>query len=47
MSIEYFNEVMESYEEAALIEEGLDDLAQGKTIDGPTAIAKIKEKYGF
>ena len=47
MSIEYYNEIMESYEEAVLIEEGLEDVAQGKTIDGPTAIAKIKEKYGL
>ena len=47
LSIEYYDKIMESYGEAALIEEGLEDVAQGKTIDGPTAVAKFKEKYGL
>lgn len=47
LSIEYYDKIMESYGEAALIEEGLEDVAQGKTIDGPTAIAEFKEKYGL
>lgn len=47
MNIEYYNEIMESLEEAALINEGLKDVEQGRTVDGPTAIARLKEKHGL
>ncbi len=47
MNIEYYNEVIEPIEEATLIKKGLADVEQGRTLDGPTAIAKIKEKYGI
>ena len=38
---------MQEMEEAKLILEGLDDVEAGRTVDGPTAMAELREKYGL
>ena len=47
MNLEYYNEVMEPLREAQLIQEGMEDAKNGKTLDGKQALAGIKRKYGI
>ena len=47
MDIEYYERTMQEMEEAKLILEGLDDVEAGRTVDGPTAMAELREKYGL
>ena len=45
MDIEYFEKMMQKMYEAKAIEEGLDDVASGKTLDGDEVIKSIRGKY--
>lgn len=45
MDIEYFEKTMQKMYEVKAIEEGLDDVASGKTLDGDEAIKSIRGKY--
>lgn len=47
MDIDYYERTMQEMEEAKLILEGLDDVEAGRTVDGPTAMAELREKYGL
>ena len=47
MDIDYYERTMQEREEAKLILEGLDDVEAGRTVDGPTAMAELREKYGL
>ena len=42
-----YERTMQEMEEAKLILEGLDDVEAGRTVDGPTAMAELREKYGL
>ncbi len=43
MDIDYYERTMQEMEEAKLILEGLDDVEAGRTVDGPTAMAELRE----
>ena len=45
MDIEYYEKTMQKMYEAKAIEEGLDDVASGKTLDGDEVIKSIRGKY--
>ena len=47
MDIDYYERTMQEMEEAKLILEGLDDVEAGRTVDGPTAMAELRKKYGL
>ncbi len=47
MDIDYYDETMWKMEEARLINKGIKDLEEGRTEDGPTALNRIREKYGL
>lgn len=47
MDIDYYDETFRKIEEARLINQGINDLEEGLMVDGPTAIERIRSKYGF
>ena len=47
MDIEYYQKTMQEVYEAKLIMEGLRDMVEGKTSDGPTVMQSMREKYGL
>lgn len=47
MDIEYYEQTMRKIYEAKQINDGLSDLANGKTTDGDTVRARLTEKYGI
>ena len=47
MDIEYYQKTMQEVYEAKLIMEGLRDMVEGKTSDGPTVMQYMREKYGL
>lgn len=47
MDIEYYQKTMQEVYEAKLIMEGLRDMVEGKTNDGPTVMKNLREKYGL
>lgn len=46
MDIEYYEKTMGKIYEAKLVNEGLSDLENGKTVDGNSVRARMAEKYG-
>lgn len=47
MDIEYYERTMQKIYEAKVIMEGLEDVREGRTVDGKTAIHNIRSKYGI
>ena len=47
MDIEYYQKTMQEIYEAKLIMEGLRDMVEGKTNDGPTVMKNMRGKYGL
>ena len=47
MDIEYYEKTMSKIYEAKLVNEGLSEVENGKTVDGDTVKAKMAEKYGL
>ena len=47
MDIEYYQKTIQEVYEAKLIMEGLRDMIEEKTNDGPTVIKNLREKYGL
>ncbi|KIS15241.1 antitoxin PHD [Streptococcus equi] len=47
MDIEYYESTMKKMYEAKTLLEGLQDLKDGKAVDGAAAIDNIREKYGI
>ena len=47
MDIEYYEHTLQKMYEAKVILEGLEDVKDGKTLDGDTAIGRLREKYGI
>ena len=47
MDIDYYEKTMRKMFEAKTILEGLDDVKNGKTVNGETAISNIRSKYGI
>lgn len=47
MDIEYYERTMQKMYEAKLIMEGLEDVREGRTVDGTTAVHNIRSKYGI
>ena len=46
MDIEYYEKTMGKIYEAKLVNDGLSDLENGKTVDGDSVRARIAENYG-
>ena len=47
MDIEYYEKTMSKIYEAKLVNEGLSEVENGKTVDGDTVKARMAEKYGL
>lgn len=47
MDIDYYDETFRKIEEARIINQGISDLEEGRMVDGPTAMERIRSKYGF
>ena len=47
MDIDYYEKTMRKMDEAKAIMEGLEDVEAGNIVDGETAIANIRSKYGI
>lgn len=47
MDIEYYERVMRKVVEAKAIMEGLEDVKDGRTVDGEAAIRELRDKYGI
>lgn len=47
MDIEYYEKTMRKMDEATTILDGLKDVKSGNTVEGDTAISKIRSKYGI
>ena len=47
MDIEYFERTMGKLYEAKLLKEGIDDIENGRLIDGNTVKEQLAKKYGF
>ena len=47
MDIEYYEQTMRKIYEAKQINEGLSDLANGKTVDGDAVKQRLAAKYGI
>ncbi len=45
MDIEYYEKTMSKIYEAKLVNEGLSEVEDGKTVDGDTVKARMAEKY--
>ena len=46
MDIEYYEKTMSKIYDAKLVNEGLADIENGKTVDGDSVRARMAEKYG-
>ena len=46
MDIEYYEKTMGKIYEAKLVNDGLSDLENNKTVDGDSVRARMVEKYG-
>ena len=47
MDIDYYEKTMRKMDEAKAIMEGLEDVEAGNIVNGETAIANIRSKYGI
>ena len=47
MDIEYYESTIQKMEEARLLIEALEDVEEGRVLDGKEALLKLKEKYGI
>lgn len=47
MDIDYYEQTLGKIYEAKLVSEGLDDIDNGKVVDGEEAKARLSAKYGF
>lgn len=45
MDMEYYKQLMQKMSEATMVIEGLEDIKEGRTVDGNTAIGNIRSKY--
>ena len=45
MDIEYYERTMRKKDEAAAVIKGMDDVKAGRTVDGDTAIRKIRNRH--
>ena len=47
MDIEYYESTIQKMEEARLLIEALEDVKEGRVLDGKEALLKLREKYGI
>ena len=47
MDIEYYESTIQKMEEARLLIEALEDVDEGRVLDGKEALLKLREKYGI
>ena len=47
MDIEYYERTMRKMYEAKALMEGLEDVKEGKTVDGEESIDNVRRKYGL
>ena len=47
MDIEYYESTIRKMEEARLLIEALEDVEEGRMLDGKEALLKLREKYGI
>ena len=47
MDIEYYESTIQKMEEACLLIEALEDVEEGRVLDGKEALLKLREKYGI
>lgn len=47
MDIEYYERTIQKLEEARLLIEALEDVEEGRVLDGKEALLKLREKYGI
>lgn len=47
MDIDYYEKTIRKMDEATTILDGLKDVKSGNTVEGDTAISKIRSKYGI
>lgn len=47
MDIDFYDKTMRKMDEATTILDGLKDVKSGNTVEGDTAISKIRSKYGI
>ena len=47
MAIEYYESTIQKMEEARLLIEALEDVEEGRVLDGKEALLKLREKYGI
>ena len=47
MDIEYYESTIQKMEEARLLIESLEDVEEGRVLDGKEAPLKLREKYGI
>ena len=47
MDLDYYEKTMRKMNEATTILDGLKDVKSGNTVEGDTAISKIRSKYGI
>ena len=47
MDIEYYESTIQKMEEARLLIEALEDVEEGRVLDGKEALRKLREKYGI
>lgn len=45
MDIEYYESTIQKMEEARLLIEALEDVEEGRVLDGKEALLKLREKY--
>lgn len=47
MDIEYYESTIQKMEEVRLLIEALEDVEEGRVLDGKEALLKLREKYGI
>ena len=47
MDIKYYESTIQKMEEARLLIEALEDVKEGRVLDGKEALLKLREKYGI
>ncbi len=47
MDIEYYESTIQKMEEARLLIEALENVEEGRVLDGEEALLKLREKYGI
>ena len=47
MDIEYYENTIQKMEEARLLIEALEDVEEGRVLDGKEVLLKLREKYGI